>query len=200
MEKDFSFEITFVCEAQLQGKKLKQAINNHYNLIPGTTKRTKSKSANGDDVELNTDLDDESKRFEIGFKIHKLFDGVAHIGIVDGYDPRDRMYHVTYQDGDEKSLFHNEIHAHKDKLVGVPYWKKPETTAASEQFKTRKKKDIRRKYRTRSWRRKSKQANIAATNRILNLVYLAKLAPTPIDYDEHEHVLSIDDIQAIASL
>ena len=34
----------------------------------------------------------------------------------------------------------------------------------------------------------------------MNLLYLAKLAPTPMDYDDHEHVLSIDDIQAIASL
>ena len=200
VEQDFSFQITFAREAQLQGKKLKQAIDDHYNSIPGTTKRTKSKSANDDGVELNIDLDDGSKRFEIGFKFHKLFVGVAHIGIVDGYDPRDRMYHVTYQDGDEESLFHNKIHAHKDKIVGVPYWKKPETTATSEPFKARKKKDICRKYRTRSWRCKSKQANIAATNRVLNLLYLAKLAPTPIDYDEHEHVSNINDIRAIASL
>ena len=36
--QDFSFEITFAREAQLQGKKLKQAIDDHHNLIPETTK------------------------------------------------------------------------------------------------------------------------------------------------------------------
>ena len=34
----------------------------------------------------------------------------------------------------------------------------------------------------------------------MNLQYLAKLAPTPADFEEHEHVLTIDDIRAIASL
>ena len=110
------------------------------------------------------------------------------------------MYHVTYEDDDEESLFHHKIDAPKDKIDDVPYWKKPNSTTTLEPFKARKKKDIRRKYRTWSWRRKSKQANIATTNRVLNLLYLVKLAPTPIDYDEHEHVLNIENLQVIASL
>ena len=119
-----------------------------------------------------------------------MFKGIAHIGTIDGYNPRDRMYHVTYEDGDEESLFHNEIHAHKDKIDGVPYWKKP--TMTSESLKARKKKDICQKYRTRSWRRKSKEANLVATNLVLNLLYLAK--STPLDCEDHEHVLIIDDV------
>ena len=145
VEQDFSFEITFARKTQLKGKKLKHAIDDYHNLVPGTTKRTKSKPADDDDIELNTDVDDGSERFKIGFRIHKLFDGVAHIGAIDGYDPRDRMYHVTYEDGDEESLFHNEIHAHEDKIDDVPYWKKSKA-ATSEPIKARKKKDIRQKY------------------------------------------------------
>ena len=77
-----------------------------------------------------------------------MFDGVAHVGTIDGYDPRDRMYHVTYEDDDEESLFHHKIDAPKDKIDDVPYWKKPNSTTTLEPFKARKKKDIRRKYRT----------------------------------------------------
>ena len=67
-------------------------------------------------------------------------------------------------------------------------------------IKLKKKKDFRRKYRTRAYKRQMRVANLAAANQILDLQYLAKLAPTPIDCEEHEHVLTIDDIRAIASL
>ena len=33
-----------------------------------------------------------------------------------GYDPRERMYHIMYKDGDEEWLFHNEMHSYKDKI------------------------------------------------------------------------------------
>ena len=55
----------------------------------------------------------------------------------------------------------------------------------------KKKKDIRRKYRTRSWKKQQQQKRIAATNLIM---LIAKVAPREDDFDEHEHTLSIDDI------
>ena len=70
MEKDFKFKITFSCEKNLQGKKLKRAIDNH--LIPGTTKRTKSKPTKDDDG-ISTELDDWSTCFKLGFRVYKVF-------------------------------------------------------------------------------------------------------------------------------
>ena len=169
VEQDFSFKITFAWEEQLKRKKLKLAINDYQNLVPGTTKRRKPKTGEDEDVKSNTDLDDGFKQFKIGFKIYKLFDGVAHIGTVIGYNPRERMYHITYKDGDEEHIFHNKVHSYKDKIEPREIKKKPKPTT-SEPFKARKKKDIRRKNRTQNWRRKSKEANLVATNQVLNLL------------------------------
>ena len=44
--------------------------------------QTKSEPEEDDDVELNLTLNDGSKHFKIDFKIYKLFDGVAHTGIL----------------------------------------------------------------------------------------------------------------------
>ena len=41
---DISFEITFAPEDKLKGKQLKRAIDNYHFLLPGTTKRMKSKT------------------------------------------------------------------------------------------------------------------------------------------------------------
>ena len=50
------------------------------------------------------------------FKIYKLFNGVPFTGTIAGYNARDRMYHIVYEDGDEECLFHNEFNYHKDKI------------------------------------------------------------------------------------
>ena len=80
--ENFSFEISFARKQQLKGRKLKQAINDYHNLEPNTKKRTKSKAEEDEEVELNTDLDDGSERFKVGFKIYKSFDGVAYNGTI----------------------------------------------------------------------------------------------------------------------
>ena len=51
MEKDFKFKITFSCEKNLQGEKLKHSIDDYHYLTPGTTKRIKSKPSKDDDDE-----------------------------------------------------------------------------------------------------------------------------------------------------
>ena len=90
----FSFEITFACKPQLQGKKLKQAIDDFHFLAPGTTKNTKSKPPVSNEEPDISDVDDGSKRFEIRFKVYKLFDGVPFTGKVVGYDATHRLYQI----------------------------------------------------------------------------------------------------------
>ena len=43
VDKDFSFQITFVAEDKLKGKQLKRAIDDYHLLLPGTTKQIKAK-------------------------------------------------------------------------------------------------------------------------------------------------------------
>ena len=139
---NFSFEITFSREANLQGTKLKRAIDDYNDLVPGTTKRVKSKDTL-DDGDISTDLDDRTSRYPIGFNIYKVFDGVQHKGTISGYDSKHRLYQVEYQDGDSEEFYHNEIHAHEDKLPNIPMFK---TKVLN--IDAKKRKDIRRKHRT----------------------------------------------------
>ena len=69
-------------------------------------------------------------------------------------------------------MYHNEVHAHRNPIT------KSTTSAAAIPIEAKKKKDIRRKYRTRSWKRKNKANRLAASNAL----YLAKLAPTNVDF------------------
>ena len=57
-------------------------------------------------------------------------------------------------------------------------------------IKVKKQKDICCKHRTRSWRRRNNLEKIAATN----VLYLAKLAPSNADFEQHEHEFTIDDL------
>ena len=66
--------------------------------------------------------------------------------------------------------------------------------------KVKKKKDIRRKYRTWQQKRRNRDANLVAVNQTLDLQYLTKQALTSAEYEEHKHVLMFDDIRAIVSL
>ena len=85
-------------------------------MVPGTTKRTKLKAEDDEDVELNTDLNNGSKCFKTGFKIYRSFDGIIYTGKIAAYDPRDRMYHIKYKDSDDEWLFHNEVNSYQDKI------------------------------------------------------------------------------------
>ena len=107
----FDFEITYSREANLQGKKLKGAIDDYNCLAPGTTKRTKSAINDDDDGdEVSLEDDDRTARLPIGFTISKVFDGVKFKGKVIGYDHKSRFYQIEYSDGDQEELFHNEVH------------------------------------------------------------------------------------------
>ena len=74
----FLFDITFAREENLQGKKLKRAINDFHFLTPGTTKHVKSKlpTAKEEEDPDMKEVDDGSKRFDIGFNVYKMFGGV----------------------------------------------------------------------------------------------------------------------------
>ena len=106
----FLFNITIAREKQLQGKKLKKAINDYHFLTPGTTKCIKSKvSSSEEESELNN-VDDGSQRFPLGFKVYKLFEGVPFTGKIIGYNSNNRLYQIVYEDGDHEEMYHNKVH------------------------------------------------------------------------------------------
>ena len=116
MTKDFSFEITFAAEDKLKGKQLKRAIDDYHFLLPGTTKRIKSKVSEDAPTANNvtTKLDDRTERFKLGMPIFKEFDKNGNKGNIIGYDSLHRLYEVEYEDGNKEEFYHNEIHVHKD--------------------------------------------------------------------------------------
>ena len=63
MSKQFLFEITFAREEQLQGKKLKKAIDDYHFLTPGTTKQIKLKALSSEENSALEGVDDGSKRY-----------------------------------------------------------------------------------------------------------------------------------------
>ena len=200
---DFSFEITFAREEKLTGKKLKRAIDDYHFLTPGTTKRIKSKDVSSEEDEIDTDVDDGSERFKIGFKIYKLFDGIPYKGTVVGYDETNKLYKIKYDDGDAEQMYHNEVYLHKDPIKTPNVSTKASNVskkASNAGIEVKKRKDIRRKYQTRSWKRQQRGNKEVAMNQVSNVLYLTKLAPTEDDFEEHEHQLCIDDLRAIASL
>ena len=79
VEKDFKSKITFSLEQNLQGKKLKRAIDDYHHLTLGTTKQTKLKTTD-DNNGISMELDDQSTRFKIGFPIFKVFDNEEYKG------------------------------------------------------------------------------------------------------------------------
>ena len=107
MANDFSFEITFAREEQLKGKKLKQAIDDYHFLTPDTTKRIKLKDVSSEEDEIDTNVDDGSERFKIGFRIYKLFNGTQYKGTVVGYDETNKLYKIKYDDGNAEQMYHN---------------------------------------------------------------------------------------------
>lgn len=93
-------------------------------------------------------------------------------------------------------MYHNEVYAHKDKI-------NQKKSVKDTSLKVTKRKDIRQKYQTRSWKRLNSAERIAATNAVTMAKLVptfAKVAPLNADFEEHEHELTIDDIRAIASL
>ena len=123
-----------------------------------------------------------------------MFDGVPFTGTIVGYDANHKLYQIKYTDGDQEEFYHNEVHAHKDPIKSSSPTALP--TKKSPLLQLKKRKDIRRKHRTRRWRKNNNAQRIAATN----FLYLAKFAPTNADFEEHEHELTIDDIRAITAL
>ena len=88
MEADKNFEITFACAEPMDGKKLKRAIDNYiHDLAPGTTKQIKDKYPDNDsDDGVSFHLDNRTKRFDIGFKIYKVFDNREYKGKIIRYN------------------------------------------------------------------------------------------------------------------
>ena len=82
------------------------------------------------------------------------------IGTIIGYDPTHKLYQIEYTDGDREEMYHNEVHAHKDPIkksnVDLP--------DSRQSVNVSKRKDIRQKYRTRSWKKRNNAKKITATN------------------------------------
>ena len=114
VEKNFKFKITFSCKQNLQGKKLKCAIDDYHYLTPGTTKRTKSKPAKYHGECISTKLDDRYTCFKLGFQIYKVFGNKEYKGKIIWYDSNNRLYIVEYKDEDTEEFYHNEIHSHRN--------------------------------------------------------------------------------------
>lgn len=113
VEKDLKFKITFSHEQNLQGKKLKCAIDDYLHLTPDTTKQTKSKTTDDNDNGIPMELNDPSTHFKICFPFFKGFDNEEYKGKIIGYDSKHRLYEVEYEDGDSKYSYHNKMHAHR---------------------------------------------------------------------------------------
>ena len=81
-----NFKITFACAEPMDGKKLKRAIDDYHDLTPGTTKQIRDKypADDDDDDGVSFDLDDRTKRFDIGFTIYKVFDNREYKGKIIG--------------------------------------------------------------------------------------------------------------------
>ena len=88
VDKDMNFKITFARAEPMDGKKLKQAIDDYHDLTPGTTKRICDKypDDDGDDDGVSFDLGDRTKRFNIGFPIYKVFDNKEYKEKIIEYD------------------------------------------------------------------------------------------------------------------
>ena len=78
-------------------------MDDFYGFKAGTTKRIKSKP---DSME---DLDDGSGRIPFKTKIFKVFDGVEYKGEVQGYDVKEKLYKIKYEDEDIEDMYHNEV-------------------------------------------------------------------------------------------
>ena len=84
-KEKFAFELTFAPEPKLQGEKLKKAIDDFHNYTSGTTKQIKSKPDTVSE-ELETLDAPTEKRYDVGTKIYKVFDGTEYKGSVMGYN------------------------------------------------------------------------------------------------------------------
>ena len=93
--------------------------------------------------------------------------------------------------------FINKVHIHKDPIraLNVNLIK-----ALIANFKVLERKGICCKYRTRSWKRRNRGNQEVAMNQVSIVLYLAKVAPTELDFQEHEHNLCIIDLRAILLL
>lgn len=97
---------------------MKQSIHDYHFLTPGTAKWIKSKDSNNvpEEHEVDSDLDDQSDYFKIGFTIYKAFKNVKHKEKIIGYDSKHRLYEIKYKYSDKEEFYHNEIDAHHDKV------------------------------------------------------------------------------------
>ena len=94
-KEKFAFELTFAPEPKLQGEKLKKAIDDFHNYTSGTTKQIKSKPDTvSEDLEI-LDAPTE-KRYDVGTKIYKVFDGTEYKGSVMGYNNQTKLVHVLH--------------------------------------------------------------------------------------------------------
>ena len=91
MLQEFSFDLTFAHKDHLQGKKLKNVIDDYHFLTPGTTKTIRLKVIHD---EFSEELDDGSKSFDNDTKVNKVFNNAEYKVSVIGYNPKTKLYQI----------------------------------------------------------------------------------------------------------
>ena len=121
------FSITFAPERPITGKKLRRAIDGYHHFTPGTTKKIKSKHIEEPAEDMRA-VDDDSARLHVGTTVFKVFGKVEHRGTVTGYNPKTKLYNITYDDDDREEYYHNEVRDQRKRtLTKRRQWKKPKS-------------------------------------------------------------------------
>ena len=60
-------------------------------------------------LQINEESDKGSKQYKNVFKIFKVFNGVEYKGSVVGYSPKNTLYQLKYEEGDNEEKGKNSI-------------------------------------------------------------------------------------------
>ena len=81
-------------------------MDNHCGHALSTTKIIKSKALPNLDLE---NINDRITRYLLGTQTFKVFNDVEYKDLVTGYNHKKKIYHMIYEDGDNKYFYHNEV-------------------------------------------------------------------------------------------
>ena len=67
-----------------------------------------------DDDGISNELDNWSTHCKLGFKVYKVFSNTGYKEKIIGYDSKNRLYKVEYNNGDTEEFYYNEIDGHRN--------------------------------------------------------------------------------------
>lgn len=91
---------------------MKSAIDNYYDLAPGTTNSIKQKPDEVFADKMN-EVDNGGMHYPTGTKVYKVFNDIECAGEVTGYDQKPKFYHIKCEDGNLEDFFHYEVCDHQ---------------------------------------------------------------------------------------